>query len=102
MFFVLIARIRRLKKIKQTCIAINRYGAANFARPTASAADPKEFAAANWGMGYGSHGFLTPEVYMLGATYIYSGDVETGTEIVRTCLEGISAKRATPGRSPTW
>jgi hypothetical protein len=27
---------------------------------------------------------------MLGATYIYAGDVETGKEIVRTCLDGIS------------
>jgi uncharacterized protein (DUF608 family) len=81
-----------LKKIKQTCIAINRYGAANFARPTASAADPKEFAASAWGMGYGAHGYFPPEVYMLGATYLYAGDVETGKEIVRTCLEGISVK----------
>lgn len=81
-----------LKKIKDTCIAINRYGAANFARPTASAADPKEFAASAWGMGYGAHGYFPPEVYMLGATYIYAGDAETGKEIVRTCLEGISIK----------
>ncbi len=79
-----------LKKIKQTCIAINRYGAANFARPTASAADPKEFAASAWGEGYGAHGYFPPEVYILGATYGYAGDVETGMEIVRTCLEGIS------------
>jgi uncharacterized protein (DUF608 family) len=79
-----------LKKIKQTCIAINRFGAANFARPTASIADPKEFAADNWGMGYGAHGYFPPEVYMLGATYLYAGDKETGSEIVRTCLEGIS------------
>lgn len=79
-----------LKKIKQTCIAINRYGAANFARPTASIADPKEFAATNWDMGYGVHGYFPPEVYMLGATYIYAGDKDTGQEIVRTCLEGIS------------
>jgi non-lysosomal glucosylceramidase len=79
-----------LKKIKQTCIAINRYGAANFARPTATTADPKDFAASNWGLGYGAHGYFPPEVYMLGATYIYAGDVETGREIVRTCLEGIS------------
>ena len=39
-----------LKKIKQTCIAINRYGAANFAKPTASAANPADFAAGAWVM----------------------------------------------------
>jgi uncharacterized protein (DUF608 family) len=79
-----------LKKIKQTCIAINRYGAANFAKPSASPANPSDFAA--WGVGYGAHGYFPPEVYMLGATYMYAGDKETGTEIVRTCLEGISVK----------
>ena len=46
-----------------------------------------------WGLGYGAHGYFPPEVYMLGATYIYAGDVETGKEIVRTCLEGISGRR---------
>jgi len=79
-----------LRKIKQTCIAINRYGAANFARPTAKTADPKDFAA--WGVGYGAHGYFPPEVYMLGATYMYAGDRDTGMEIIRTCLEGISVK----------
>lgn len=29
---------------------------------------------------------------MLGATYMYAGDKETGVEIIRTCQEGISAK----------
>jgi uncharacterized protein (DUF608 family) len=83
-----------LKKIKQTCVAINRYGAANFARPSASPANPRDFAASGEGLGpgegYGAHGYFPPEVYMLGATYMYAGDKETGAEIVRTCLEGIS------------
>ncbi|HZZ38133.1 MAG TPA: GH116 family glycosyl-hydrolase [Acidobacteriaceae bacterium] len=79
-----------LKKIQQTCVTINRYGAANFAKPSASPANPKDFAA--WGSGYGAHGYFPPEVYMLGATYLYDGDRATGTEIIRTCQEGISAK----------
>ena len=79
-----------LKKIKQTCIAINRYGAANFSRPSGSPANPQDFAA--WGTGYGAHGYFPPEVYMLGATYMYAGNKETGAEIIRTCLEGISTK----------
>ena len=84
---------KTLEKIKQTCVAINRYGAANFARPSASAADPKDFSAQGvWGLGYGAHGYFPPEVYMLGATYMYAGDKETGAEIIRTCQEGISAK----------
>jgi uncharacterized protein (DUF608 family) len=81
-----------LIKVKETCIAINRYGAANFARRTTSAADPQDFSAAAWGMNYGAHGYFPPEVYMLGATYIYAGDAETGRELVRSCLEGISVK----------
>lgn len=81
---------KTLKKIKQTCVAINHYGAANFARSSASLANPADFAA--WGVGYGAHGYFPPEVYMLGATYMYAGDKETGNEIVRTCQEGISVK----------
>lgn len=83
---------KALKKIQETCMAINRYGAANFAKPTATTADPKEFAAAAWGSGYGSHGYFPPEVYMLGATYMYAGDKETGMKVVQSCLEGISVK----------
>lgn len=83
---------KALKKIQQTCMAINRYGAANFAKPSATTADPKEFAATAWGSGYGSHGYFPPEVYMLGATYMYAGDHETGLKVVQSCLEGISVK----------
>lgn len=79
-----------LKKIKDTCMAINKYGAANFALPKAKPANPKDFAA--WGVGYGSHGYFPPEVYMLGATYIYNGDRATGLNLVISCLDGISVK----------
>jgi uncharacterized protein (DUF608 family) len=81
---------KALQKIRETCIAINRYGAANFAKPSASTADPKDFAA--WGVGYGAHGYFPPEVYMLGATYLYAGDKQTGIRLVESCLEGISVK----------
>lgn len=77
-----------LATIRHSCIAINRYGAANFARPSASTANPDAFAA--WGVGYGAHGYFPPEVYMLGSLYIYKGERETGLKIVRSCLEGIA------------
>lgn len=79
-----------LNKIKNTCMAINKYGAANFALPQAKAADPKDFSA--WGVGYGAHGYFPPEVYMLGAIYLYNGDRATGLKLVVSCLEGISVK----------
>ena len=85
--------VTTLNKIKQTCIAINNYGAANFARLTADPANPSEFTAGGiWGQGYGAHGYFPPEVYMLGATYMYAGDKSTGTRIIQTCQEGISSK----------
>lgn len=72
-----------LNTIKDTCVALNRYGASNFAQP-----DGKPVAH----VGYGTYGYFPPEVYMLAATFIYNGQKDVGLHILRTCLEGISVK----------
>ncbi|HUZ46843.1 MAG TPA: GH116 family glycosyl hydrolase [Terriglobia bacterium] len=72
-----------LDTIKETCVAINRYGAANFTEP-----DGKPVAH----VGYGTYGYFPPEVYMLAATFIYNGQKAVGLHVLRTCLEGISVK----------
>ena len=72
-----------LNTIKETCVAINRYGAANFTEP-----DGKPVAH----VGYGTYGYFPPEVYMLAATFIYNGQQDVGLHILKTCLEGISVK----------
>jgi uncharacterized protein (DUF608 family) len=72
-----------LDTIKRTCVAMNRYGAANF---TQSDGKPVTH------VGYGTYGYFPPEVYMLAATYMYNGQKTIGLHILRTCLEGISVK----------
>ena len=72
-----------LNTIKETCVAINRYGAANFTEP-----DGKPTAH----VGYGTYGYFPPEVYMLAATFIYNGQKDVGLHVLKTCLEGISVK----------
>ncbi|MCL5005342.1 MAG: GH116 family glycosyl hydrolase [Acidobacteria bacterium] len=72
-----------LNTIKDTCVALNRYGAANFSEP-----DGKPVAH----VGYGTYGYFPPEVYMLAATFIYNGQRDTGLHVLKTCLEGISVK----------
>lgn len=72
-----------LNTIKDTCVALNRYGAANFAEPDGKPATH---------VGYGTYGYFPPEVYMLAATFIYNGQKDVGLHVLRTCLEGISVK----------
>ncbi|MCL5670963.1 MAG: GH116 family glycosyl-hydrolase [Acidobacteria bacterium] len=73
-----------LKTIEDTNVALNRYGAANFAHPDGK---PVE------GVAYGTYGYFVPEVFMLAATYIYNGQRELGLRLLRGCLEGIALKR---------
>jgi uncharacterized protein (DUF608 family) len=72
-----------LDTIKNTCVAINRYGAANFTEPDGKPVPH---------VGYGTYGYFPPEVYMLAATYMYNGQRDVGLHILKTCLEGISVK----------
>ena len=70
-----------LDTIKRTCMAIDRYGAANFAQ-----ADGKPVAGP---VVYGTYGYFPPEVFMLAATYIYNGQRTTGLRLAKTSLEAI-------------
>jgi uncharacterized protein (DUF608 family) len=78
-----------LDTIRQTCMAIAPYGAANFANPDGTAAESEKFMADGWGLDYGSYGYFPPEVWMLAATYMYQGQRETGLELARNCVRGI-------------
>jgi uncharacterized protein (DUF608 family) len=73
-----------LQKIHDTCVTLNRFGAANFTQ-----SDGKPVPE----IGYGTYGFFTPEVYMLAATYIYNGERETGLRLLRSGLEAMSVER---------
>jgi uncharacterized protein (DUF608 family) len=80
---------KTLDTIKNTCVALTPYGAANFANPDGTAAASEQFMAEAWGLDYGSYGYFPPEVFMLGATYLYQGQRETGMELVKNCMHGI-------------
>ncbi len=73
-----------LETIKHTCMAIDRYGAANFAQ-----ADGQPVGA----VGYGTYGYFPPEVFMLAATYAYNGQRELAIRLARRCLNGICVKQ---------
>ena len=72
-----------LNTINDTCVALNRYGAANFSEPDGKPVPH---------VGYGTYGYFPPEVYMLAATFIYNGQKDVGLHVLKTCLEGISVK----------
>jgi uncharacterized protein (DUF608 family) len=80
---------KTLETIQNTCVALTPYGAANFANPDGTAAASEQFMAEAWGLDYGSYGYFPPEVFMLGATYLYQGQRETGMELVKNCMHGI-------------
>lgn len=72
-----------LKTIEDTNVALNRYGAANFAQP-----DGKPVKS----VAYGTYGYFVPEIFILAATYLYNGRRELGLRLLKSCLEGIAVK----------
>jgi len=78
-----------LQTIKNTCMAIAPYGAANFANPDGTVADSEKFMAQGWGLDYGSYGYFPPEVWMLAGTYMYQGEHATGMKLAESCMHGI-------------
>lgn len=80
-------RIREtLKTIKNSNIQLTRYGAVNFANADGTLVSPdQEFLH----LGYQPYDFYPPEVMILGMTYMYEGEVEFGTELIRRCVENI-------------
>lgn len=78
-----------LATIKNTCMAIAPYGAANFANPNGTVAASEKFMAQGWGLNYGSYGYFPPEVWMLAATYLYQDEHQTGMKLAESCMHGI-------------
>ena len=70
-----------LKTIEKINVALNKFGAANFAHPDGK---PVE------GVFYGTYGYFVPEVCMLAGTYIYNGQRELGLRLLRSCMEAMS------------
>src|ERR1019366_6204661 len=64
-------------------MALNKFGAANFARPDGKPAE---------GVAYGTYGYFVPEICMLSATYIYHGQRELVLRLLKSCMEGIAVK----------
>src|SRR5262249_47936962 len=89
-----------LDTIERTCMAIAPYGAANFANPDGTVAQSEKFMAEGWGLDYGSYGYFPPEVWMLAATYMYQGELQTGLELAKNCLYGISVKHGDTWNQP--
>lgn len=78
-----------LATIKNTCMAIAPYGAANFANPDGTVAASEEFMAQGWGLNYGSYGYFPPEVWMLAATFLYQDEHDAGMRLAESCMYGI-------------
>lgn len=73
-----------LKTIETRNMALNKYGAANFAHPDGK---PVE------GVAYGTYGYFVPEICMLSATYIYNGQRDLGLRLLRGCMEAMAVKQ---------
>ncbi|MFN8007222.1 MAG: GH116 family glycosyl-hydrolase [Terriglobia bacterium] len=89
-----------LETIRKTCMALAPYGAANFANADGTPAKSDQFMAEGWGLDYGSFGYFPPEVFMLAATYMYQGELQTGLELAKNCLYGISVKHGDTWNQP--
>jgi uncharacterized protein (DUF608 family) len=74
-----------LDTIRKINFAVTKYGAANYANPDGSVANPG---------GYGTYSYFPPEALMLAMTYMYAGQCNFGLELARIvwhnifCLQG--------------
>jgi uncharacterized protein (DUF608 family) len=68
-----------LETIKRSCL-VDSIGAVSFANPDGS---PQ----------MESYGIFIPEIYMLGMTYLYAGQHETGLEIIEKCVHNSFIKQ---------
>ena len=67
---------RALTTIKKSCMA--PYGAVSFAKPDLTPLV--------------TYGIFPPEIMMLGFTYLYEGDRQTGLEVLHNCLQNLYLK----------
>jgi len=78
-----------LDTIKQTCVALTRYGAVNFTNPDGSPTGDLHLSEYGGFSVYRPYAFFVPEVLMLGMTYIYEGEQDLGLELARRCWDNI-------------
>jgi non-lysosomal glucosylceramidase len=71
---------KTLDTIRQANCAISQSGAANYTSPEGQ---PVKVG------GYGTYSYFPPEVMMLAMTYMYDGQREFGTELLRRCMDNI-------------
>jgi uncharacterized protein (DUF608 family) len=80
-----------LATIKRTCVPLTAYGAVDFARPDGGLSED---------VGYGPYAFFTPELFMLGMTYMYAGEREFGLELIRRCMHDLTINALTCWNQP--
>ncbi|MBZ5561356.1 MAG: hypothetical protein LAP13_02940, partial [Acidobacteriia bacterium] len=78
-----------LETIKNTCMAIAPYGAANFANADGTVSDTSKSKAEGWGLDYGAYSYFTPEAWMLAGTYLYQGYDELGMKLAENCARAM-------------
>lgn len=78
-----------LETIRRCNVSLTpKVGAANFARPDGSPVSAKDKLAY-----YGTYAMFTPEVVVLGMTYIYAGKKEFGVDLVRGHWEDLCLRQ---------
>jgi uncharacterized protein (DUF608 family) len=73
-----------LDTIKRCNVAVTRYGAANYANPDGTVANPG---------GYGAYSYFPPELLMLAMTYMYHGERDFGLELARKAWHNIVCRQ---------
>lgn len=85
-----------LETIKRCNVALTpKVGAANFCRPDGSPVLASAKVAA-----YGTYAMFTPEVVVLGMTYIYAGEKEFGVDLVRRHWEDLFLRQGLAWDTP--
>lgn len=69
-----------LETLRDTNIALSQSGATNYANPDGTPAKVG---------GYGTYSYFPPELMMLSMNYMYEGQKEFGTELLKRCMENI-------------
>jgi uncharacterized protein (DUF608 family) len=75
-----------LDTVRRFNVALTRYGATDMAHADGTPLAPGEWPIRGF---YQPDSIFVPEVFMLGMTYMYAGDVDFGLELARRILHGI-------------
>lgn len=80
-----------LETIKKLNVPPTKYGAINYTYPDGRVLKNGEFPLRGF---YKSYDFFSPELMMLGMTYMYDGQKDFGIELTRRCMENIICEQA--------